>query len=109
MFYSSGYEFDDINYIEDSFPTRFSITDRLKDKYKLHDVEGIFNKLETDVILIGDNNTVRYYAYCIGAMIYRKWEKKLEASKIPFDIKEVKTIIKELENFRRAFEHEPDF
>ncbi len=99
--YSSGFEFNDIEFIEDILPTRFSVADKLRDKFQRKDVEAIFNTLSKSVIFIGNNKETTYYLYRIASIIWHKYKELLETQNI--DFKEIKDLLPKLYKFRRTF------
>lgn len=100
--FSNGLEFDDIEFIEDILPTRFAITDKLRDKFKIQDVVAIFNTLTKTVVYIGKNEDTTYYLYRIACIIYHKYQQLLETQNI--DFKEMKKLMPKLNDFRRTFD-----
>ena len=101
--FSKGFEFDSLNYTEDLLPTKFSIADRLRENEEIKDITGIFNRLENDLLIIGDNLSTHDYAHRIASIIWRKYEKRLEKLGIKTKMKDIKLIIKELERLKRVF------
>lgn len=99
---SNGYEHKDIDLIEDILPTKFSITDKLRDKYKIEEVDSKFNTLsQSGVIFIEDNKKTKYYLYRIACIIWHKYKEILKSQGIDFS--EMKKLIPKLDEFRKTF------
>ncbi|NHI92800.1 MAG: hypothetical protein EAX96_09895 [Candidatus Lokiarchaeota archaeon] len=106
--FSNGFQYDKIHLIEDCLPTKFTVTDRLRGKSLHKDVEGIFNRLENDILYIGRNDNTRYYAYCIAVIIWKNYSDKLKKLNVKSSIKDVGTIIKDVEQFKKVFKKNSD-
>ena len=97
---SKGYEFNDVKYVEDMLPTKFSITDKLRDKYKKNEVDSHFNTLK-DVICCGNNEEVRYYFSRIYSVLFCKYEKILISKGLNIHV--MKDLIKNMNVFKDTF------
>ena len=99
--FSLGYDFWDIKYIEDMLPTKFSITDKLRDRYYKGQVEPHFNTLTQSAIYCGNNEEVRYYLRRIADVLHYKYEKILKTKGMNFNT--MKDLIRMTNDFKKSF------
>jgi len=100
--FSSGYEYNDVVAPIDLIPTKFAITDRLRDKNLKHEVDSTFNTLKRSAIMIGKEIDTIYYLKRIAGIIFHKYDQLLKER--GFDFKAGAKAVRFVEeDFKRMF------